>query len=180
MEFSEVVRKRTSYRGRFLDRPIPRSDLREIVEAAIRAPSGYGAESTSFVIVDDPALLAEVSPLLGNRDVTKTAPAMIVVIMDPHATADREYGFGVEDYAAATEHALLSVVDHGYASVWLDGVLRRDGIAEKIGHVLRVPPEREVRVVLPIGVPAEHPEPRPRRPFDERAWFNGYRNPAKQ
>jgi len=39
--------------------------------------------------------------------------------------------------------------------VWLDGLLRREGRAAKVGALLGVPTAREVRVILPVGAPAE-------------------------
>ena len=98
--------------------------------------------------------------------------------MDPDATPDRELRFAVEDYAAAVENMLLAVTALGYAAVWLDGMLRREGRAAKVGALLGVPASREVRVILPLGVPAEQWVQREKRPFDERAWFNGWTAPA--
>jgi nitroreductase len=67
---------------------------------------------------------------------------------------------------------LLAIIAMGYATVWLDGVLRAEDRAARIGRLLGVPPEKTVRVLLPIGVPAQPGEPREKLPFDQRAWFN--------
>jgi len=40
--------------------------------------------------------------------------------------------------------------------------------------VLGVPSGREVRIMLPIGVPKEPGRQRERLPFAARAWFNRY------
>ena len=57
MELFESIRRRHSYRGPFRDQPVRRADPERIVEAGIRAPSGRNAQTTSFVIVDDPELV---------------------------------------------------------------------------------------------------------------------------
>ncbi|MBC7316567.1 MAG: nitroreductase, partial [Chloroflexi bacterium] len=41
-------------------------------------------------------------------------------------------------------------------------------------RLLGVPDHVEVRVLLPIGVPAEPGRQREKRPFHERAWWNRY------
>jgi nitroreductase len=171
VDLFEAIAKRHSYRGDFAERPVPRADLQKIVQAGIQAPSGYNGQSTSFVIVDDRSLVGRIGEITGNATIGK-APALIVVVMDPRVPADKELRFGVEDYAAATENILLAAAALGYASVWVDGALRREGRAAAVGSLLGVPHEREVRVVLPVGVPAEARAQKEKRPFAERAWFD--------
>ncbi|RMG04478.1 MAG: nitroreductase, partial [Planctomycetota bacterium] len=72
MDVFEAIRRRHSYRGPFTDAPVPREDLRKIVEAGIRAPSGKNEQTTSFVIVDDPALLEQAKQII-DRPVCATA-----------------------------------------------------------------------------------------------------------
>ena len=174
MSLFEAITSRASYRKSFTDAPVPREHLEKIVDAGIRAPSGYNGQSTSFVIVTDPKVRSKVAELGGGSPALTTAQAIIVVVMDPEATSDREFSFGVEDYAAATENMLLAITALGYASVWIDGVLRRNDIAGEIGRLLGVPADREVRVILPVGAPAEEPSQRAKKPFSERAWFERY------
>lgn len=173
MDFFEAVARRHSYRGPFLPAAIPREDLRRIVQAGLRAPSGYNGQSTSFVVVDDPALRARIAQIVPG-DALEKAPAVIVAVMDPSATPDKTMSFGVEDYAAAVENVLLAVTALGYATVWMDGAVRREGRAEELARLLEVPPPRVVRAILPVGVPAEIRGQRDKRPFDDRAWFNRY------
>ncbi len=66
----------------------------------------------------------------------------------------------------------------GYASVWLDGALRLEGRAEKIGALLGVPSGRTVRILMPLGLPDEPGVPRDRLPFDQRAYFNRWGSAA--
>ncbi len=56
--------------------------------------------------------------------------------------------------------------------MWLDGALRMEGRAEKIGALLGVPPGRTVRILMPLGVPVEPGVQRDRQPFEQRAYFN--------
>lgn len=178
MDVFEAIERRHSYRGAFEPRRVPRADLERIVTAGIRAPSGYNGQSTSFVIVDDPDLLARMAAATGSA-LVGAAPAAIVAVMDPDATPGKDFRFGVQDYAAAVENMLLAITALGYASVWLDGLLRREDRAAKVGALLGVPEGREVTVILPVGVPAERgTQQREKKPFAERAWFNGWHAPA--
>jgi nitroreductase len=175
MDLFEAIERRHSYRGALKDVRVPRKDLRRIVEAGIRAPSGCNAQTTSFVIVDDPALLTPIAALLAGP-VFRDAKAMIVCVVE-NRDVFQGMAFGPEDCAAAVENMLLAITALGYATVWTDGALRREDRAGRIGDLLGVPTDRVVRVILPIGVPVETLPQRDRKPFAERAGFNRYGSP---
>ena len=172
MDLFEAIGKRHSYRGPFSAAPVPREDLRRIVQAGIQAPSAKNEQVVSFVIVDDPQVLAQMKQII-DRPAGQTARAKIVCVTDPRPVLG-EISFATEDCAACVENMLLAITALGYAAVWLDGVLRFDDRAERIGRLLGVPQEKRVRIVLPLGVPAEAGAQKEKLPFDQRAWFNRY------
>jgi nitroreductase len=172
MDLFQAIRDRHSYRGEFTDQPFPREDLVKILEAGIRAPSGFNAQTTEFVAVDDPAVLRRIASIVSTKT-TETARAIIVCLMKTDEERNGLF-FGVEDYAAAVENVLLAVTALGYATVWIDGALRRENRAQMIADLLQVPSNREVRVILPVGVPAEPGAQREKKPLTERGWFNRY------
>ena len=103
----------------------------------------------------------------------KSAKAFICCCIDhePEA-AYKKFSFQVEDCAAAVENMLLAISALGYASVWIDGGLRVEGRAEKIGELLGVPESKIVRVILPVGRPLAEGPRREKMAFAERAWFD--------
>ena len=172
MDLFKAIEKRHSYRGPFTDAKVPRKDIETIIDAGIRAPSGYNRQTTSFVAVDDPAVTRRIGEIMGNERVG-VSPALIVVLMDTD-DGGKDLYFGIEDYSAAVENILLATTALGYATVWIDGSLRREERARRIGELLGVPPRYEVRVVLPLGVPEEEKRQNEKKPFSERAWYNSY------
>jgi nitroreductase len=173
MELFEAIRRRHSYRGPMKDQPVHREDLLRIVQAGIQAPSGYNAQTTTFVIVDEPQVLSQIAAVDPRNAVLSHARAIIACVAPrgPEPDSSRLF-FGVEDCAAAVENMLLAITALGYASVWLDGWLRMEGREDAVGRILDVPPDRVIRVLLPLGVPAQQEEQHPKKPLDERAWFN--------
>jgi nitroreductase len=151
---------------------VARADLETIVRAGIRAPSACNAQVASFVMVDDPQLLRRIADVVG-KPVCRSAKAMIACVVDPRPVY-ANLSFAAEDAAAAVENMLLAVTALGYASVWLDGVLRSEERAARVAEILGVPQDKSVRILLPIGVPVEPGAPRERFPFDQRAWLNRY------
>ncbi len=74
--------------------------------------------------------------------------------------------------------ASLAVTALGYATVWIDGWVRIENHADIIGNLLGVPPQKIVRVLLPLGVPVETWSQKEKKPFEQRAWFNRYGQPG--
>lgn len=175
MDVFEAIASRHSYRGPFHDQQIPQDDLRRIVQAGLQAPSGKNAQTTTFVIVDAPDLIAEIRRMHPVQKAMQQAPAYIACIVDKEPEAVYEtHSFQIEDCAAAVENMLLAITALGYATVWIDGWLRLQGRAAKIGALLGVPEEKVVRVVLPVGLPVKKHHQKEKKPFEERAWFNRY------
>lgn len=173
MDVFEAIGQRHSYRGPYRDAPVPRDDLRRIVQAGIQAPSGRNAQTTTFVIVDDPDLVRRIGGLHASNVAVQQARAFIACVVDRQPQPVYEgHSFQVEDCAAAVENMLLAITALGYASVWVDGWLRIAGHAETIGKLLAVPTDKVIRVLLPIGVPAEGWPQKEKKPFEQRAWFN--------
>lgn len=172
MDVFEAIALRHSYRGPFTDAAIPRADLEKIVQAGIQAPSARNEQVVSFVIVDHPDLLRQVAEVV-NRPVCQTAGAMIACVAD-HRPVFEGISFAAEDCAACVENMLLAITALGYATVWLDGVLKLGDAAARLGELLGVPSDRTVLILLPLGVPAEAGSQKQKLPFAQRAWFNRY------
>ena len=166
MDFFEAIKSRHSYRGAFTAAPIPEADLLRIMDAGIRAPSGCNAQTTSFILVTNPALRAEIAKVLTAESVA-TAPALIIV-MTEKVTFDFGLDFELEDYGAAVENILLASAASGYASCWLDGVTRLGGVCQALAKMMNIGQGKQIRCVLPVGVPAQKGVQAMRKPFDER------------
>ena len=171
MDTLQAILTRRSYRGKYLDAPVPREHLQTIMEAGCAAPSGCNRQTTSFIAVDDPALLARLKALV-TPPVAGTAPAWILVLTRP-IVAYRDRRFNVQDYAAAIENMLLAAHALGYASCWYEGhITDDDDIAGQIAQALGLPEEYRIVCVLPVGVPAEEAKIPKKLPPRQRMWFN--------
>lgn len=172
MDLFEAIDKRGCYRGKFDDTPVSRDVLVKIVDAGIKAPSGCNKQTTSFVVVDDPELLRQIGEVIPTP-VCQTAKAMIVCVADERPVYG-DISFYKEDCSASVENMLLAITAFGLSTVWYDGVLRREEHAEKIATILRIPTNKRVQVLLPIGVAAEQGTKSTRNPFEKRVSFNAW------
>ena len=168
MTFFETLQKRHCYRGKFRPDPVPREDLRAIMEAGLAAPSGCNRQTTSLIAVDDPALLKRLHAVIDP-------PAGETCVLTRRVCAYRDKCFATQDYAAAIENMLLAVTALGYESCWIEGhITDDDRICDKMAQILGVPDEYELVCYLPVGLAQAEPVPPKKRPFEERAWFNAF------
>ena len=175
MELFDAVKARHSYRGMYQTVPVSRNDLQAIMTAGLAAPSGCNRQTTSLIALDDPALIKQVSGLL-NKPNFASAPAAVCVLTEPIPAIGGRF-YNVQDYAAAIENILLAVTALGYASCWVEGyVTGSDHVGDQMAALLGVPQPKKLVAYLPIGVPAEQITLPPKKPDDERCWFNGYGN----
>jgi nitroreductase len=171
MNTLEAIKNRTSYRGAFIPAPVPRGDLRRIMEAGLAAPSGCNTQTTSLICADDPKVLEKVR---GITEIAHTAPALIFVLTQRLPAYADEY-FNVQDYSAAIENMLLAIVSLGYQSCWYEGQLTDEHkIGREIAKALGVPEGYELICMLPVGKAAQELNFVGKKPFGERAWYNGF------
>jgi len=71
---------------------------------------------------------------------------------------------------------LLAAIELGYQSCWYEGhITDLDAIGRKMADILDVPDDYELVCFLPIGIADQPIARRNRKPFEGRAWFNGFR-----
>ena len=169
----DTIARRASYRGKYLPDPVPREHLTAILQAGLDAPSGCNRQTTSLIAVDDPEVLAKLRAVI-DPPVAETAPAWICVLTR-HIIAYRDRCFAVQDYSAAIQNMLLAIVALGYQSCWYEGhITDVDRIGDKMARILGVPEDYELVCLLPVGVAADPVSTPKKKPFEERAWFNGF------
>ncbi len=174
MNTIEVIKNRCSYRGKYKATPVPREDLKMIMEAGLAAPSGCNKQTTSLIAVDDAEILKKIHAVI-QPPIGETAPAMICVLTR-RIYAYRDKCYATQDYSAAIENMLLAIVELGYQSCWIEGhITDEDRIGYQMAQILNVPDEYELVAFLPVGVAEDESVRVKKLPFDERAWFNGFR-----
>jgi nitroreductase len=154
MDALEAIRRRRSVR-RYRNAVVPKDDLETIVDAGRLAATGSNQQPWDFVVVTE-------KPMIVNFKVSgpwiESANAVIVVVMDPKSR------WWVEDGAAAIENMLLAGTALGYGSCWVEG----DALPHEdtIKSLLGIPADKRVMALIPIGIPAEVPNPR-KKPLEE-------------
>ena len=174
MNTLDAMNARTSYRGRYEETPVPREDLVKMMEVALSAPSGSNMQTVSLIAVDDPEILAKLTEVTGPLK-WQPAPA-IICILTQKIPAYKGRHFNVQDYSAAIQNILVAAVSLGYESCWYEGTVKDDDDqGRQMAEILGVPEEYDLISYSPIGIAAEPTRFPEKKPFEERAWFNGFR-----
>ena len=179
MDLFEAIRTRASYRGAYKSDPVPREHLDAIMAAGCAAPSGCNKQTTSFIAVDDSALLTELKDIVMPR-IGDTAPAWILVLTRP-IVAYRDRCFNVQDYSAAIQNMLLAIVALGYESCWYEGhVTDEDDLGGQLARRLGVPEDYRLVCVLPVGTAAEPVKRVRKKAIEQRVSYNGFEEKANR
>jgi nitroreductase len=143
---------------KYTDEPISDADLKNLLKAAMAAPSACNEQPWEFVVIKDKNILKtmiEFHPS-GGYNMLGHAPLAIVVC----GTLKRQLceGCWMLDCAAATENILIAAQSIGLGAVWL-GVYPREDRIFKVSNILHLPEGVIPFSIVSLGHPAESKKP---------------------
>ena len=170
MEFQELLEKRRSIRNYDTDSRPEADDIKDLVKAALEAPSWKNTETGRYHCVLSEDMIqkfrAECLPEFNQRNSEHAAYIVTTYVRDTagfhgHETkeADNELGngWGCYDLGLQNENLILKAVECGFSTLIM-GI--RD--ADKIRELLSIPEEEVIVSVIAIGQAADMPS-RPKR-----------------
>jgi nitroreductase len=161
---------RTSVRT-FEDRPVPEEDVELMLKAAMHAPSAMNQQCWEFFVVDDRALLLELSRSAPYAGPVGRAPMAIVL-----AAADERMKAPLmwqQDLAAAAQNILLAAKSRGVGTVWIGIAPHPDRMAAVAG-VLGLPGSLKPFCIIAMGYPPGDVAPNEGRYKPERIHRNRF------
>jgi nitroreductase len=135
--------------------------IRDLLEAAMAAPSAAAKDPWHFVVVRDKAILKRITDGLPNGKMLADAAIGIVVCGDMTRAHGQELSYLLQDCSAAIENLLVAASALGLGACWL-GVHPRPERVAHVRSVLKIPDSVIPMSVLAVGWPAEQPPPRTR------------------
>ena len=137
------------------------AQVRQLLEAAMAAPSAVARDPWRFVVIRRRPTMEALAQLLSNGNMLKSATLAIVVCGDIEAAHDRQLSYLLQDCSAAIENLLLAAHVLGLGACWL-GVHPREERLRKIKETLGLPETVLPVACLALGLPAETKPPRTR------------------
>jgi nitroreductase len=147
-----AIKKRHSVRE-YLSDAIPEEKLKEILTAAMYAPSANAIYPWELVVVKNLETREKLSKITPWS--THVGKASVIIAVVGH---EQDSPYWVEDCSIVATHIWLEATEQGLGSCWTQ--VRGNANAEKeIKTILNIPDECRVLCLMPLGVPAaEVPE----------------------
>jgi nitroreductase len=150
-----TIKKRRSIR-KYTEQAVTDEQIRQLLEAAMAAPSGSNIQPWEFVVVKDPGLKRQLAQT--HTWSYMAADAAVVFVVCGNERASHHW---VEDASAATENLLLAATALGLGAVWV-GIYPGADREAHVRRVLGIPEGIRVLCLVPVGHPAESKSPRTR------------------
>jgi nitroreductase len=187
MELKEAIYSRRATR-QFTAEPVDEKTLRDLVDAAVQAPSAINAQPWSFCVIRDRALLDRLSRdakaymvtstplgLLSHHfeqilndpgfDIFYRAPVLVVIC------TTSEIPWAVEDCALAAENLMLAARGAGLGTCWI-GFAQGFLDTQEGKAALQLPAAYKPVAPIIVGYPRAAAPPVPRKAPEIR-WIDG-------
>jgi len=153
----DIIKGRRSIRA-YLNKEVPKNIIEELKECLIWAPSAGNLQARKFYFIFDQKIKNKlVDAALGQTFISE-APLVIIACAD--LTIERHYGkrgselYALQDVAASIQNLALYCYEQGLGTVWI-GAFNEN----KVSRILNLPSVLRPISIVPIGYPAESPEP---------------------
>jgi nitroreductase len=169
MDTIEAINTRRSIRE-YQEKDIPEELVKEILKAAMAAPSARNQQPWEFVVITDAELREKIPTVCPFAQMIVEAPLAILVCGD--LKIETAQGYWVIDCAAATQNMLLAAHELGLGAVWT-GVYPREERMDGLTELLDLPEYILPHSLVVFGYPAQQP-PQQDRFKPERIHTNGW------
>jgi len=153
----ELLEKRRSIRKYKKDSPVTQEQLKQLLGAAMIAPSARNSRPWEFIAITKRELLDKIVTIHPNAKMLESASAAIIIVAVP--PADMPAAFFPQDCGAATQNILLEAAAMGLGTCWC-GVYPIEERMDSLRELLGVAKEKLPFCVIAVGSPDEAPDQR--------------------
>lgn len=146
---------------KFTDQPVTDEQVRDLLEAAMAAPSAVARDPWQFVVIRHPDTLRRIANGLTNGRHLAHAAVGIAVCGDLKRAHDGQLSYLLQDCAAAMENLLVAAGLLGIGASWCGVHPVRERIT-RVRNTLGLPASVIPVAIAAVGWPAQRMEPRTR------------------
>lgn len=153
MDIFEAILKRRSIR-KYKDQEIPDYLIRDLLKAAMYAPSAMNYQSWQFVVINERRKLEEILEIIPHAEMLKSAQAAILICGD--LSLDKNIDYLQQNCSAATQNLMLWAHGVGLGTCWI-GVYPVEEIVSGLKTLFNLPEYVIPISLVSLGYPAENP-----------------------
>ena len=157
MTVSEAIQNRRSIRRYEPDFPVSKEHIREMLEAAMMAPSAGNTRPWEFYVVESRKAREQIAAASPYGGPIREAPLAIVICALPEKQKGGPDAFWPQDCGAAIQNLLLKALELGYGTCWC-GLYPREERAKRVQEILSA--SSIPLAAIAVGKAAESPEAR--------------------
>ncbi len=143
MDVIEAIHTRRSIR-KYTDQDVSEDQIRQLLEAAMMAPSAGNEQPWHFIVIRDKTTLEKVKDINPFAGMAPKAPVAVLVCAD--LSLEKYDGYWVQDCSAAVQNILLAAHGLGLGAVWT-GVYPDKDRVPKFSELFQLPQQ-----VIPLGL----------------------------
>ena len=151
MDTIECIMTRRSIR-KYTDKAVPEEVVKQLLQAAMAAPSSNNQQPWQFVVIRDRQLLNQVSKI--HTFSYMLAQAALAILVCEDTALETKSGRGPLDCSTATMNILLSAHSLGLGAVWV-GIYPVEERINKIRQLLSIPSHVIPISLVSLGYPGE-------------------------
>lgn len=161
MDAMKAMLTRRSIR-KYTSQPVSEDTVKELLTAAMAAPTAADQRTWEFVVIDDRKVLDEIPGFHPFSTMLKNAPLAICVCSD--LEKETKVGYWPQECGAATQNILVAANALGLGAVWL-GIHPVKERVKGMKKLLNLPERVMPLSLIAMGHPAEEKPPADR--YDE-------------
>lgn len=140
---------------------ITESQLTQLLEAAMAAPSAMTKDPWRFIVVRNRSVLQRLAGACPGGSMLSSATMGIVACGDLEAAFEQHIGYLLQDCSASIENLLLAAHGLGLGACWV-GAYPSEPTMKQLREILNIPKHVVPVAVIALGIPGEQTQPRTR------------------
>ncbi|MDR2719958.1 MAG: nitroreductase family protein [Nitrososphaerota archaeon] len=150
----KAIKDRKSIRNYAPHANVSDGQIKELLEAAMLAPSACNSRPWTFIVVQNREKLDEITKIHPYTQMLTTASCAIIVCADLNLQSGVSEGFFPQDCGAATQNILLQAAELGLGTCWC-GIYPKEDKVRAFHSLFELSNSIVPFCVIAIGVPDE-------------------------
>jgi nitroreductase len=161
MNLEEVIKNRRSIRT-YKPKKVEEEKIKKLLSLINLAPSAHNLQSYKIFVIKNQEKIKQIADVTPGLGYFSSLPPLLLIFCALKRNSPSEEFYAIQDATIACSYAQLVACDLGLGSCWVGAFEGKE-----IKKILKT--DLTPVAILPVGYPAENPQPKPRKKIEEIA-----------